>query len=43
MNKNLLIGRYRGAIGVKTGFTGSAGKCLVALAERGKSGFSSYC
>ena len=35
-NKNLLIGRYRGAIGVKTGFTGSAGKCLVALAERGE-------
>lgn len=34
-NKNLLIGRYRGAKGVKTGFTGSAGKCLVALAERG--------
>jgi len=34
-NKNLLIGRYRGAIGVKTGFTESAGKCLVALAERG--------
>lgn len=34
-NRNLLIGRYRGAIGVKTGFTGSAGKCLVALAERG--------
>jgi D-alanyl-D-alanine carboxypeptidase (penicillin-binding protein 5/6) len=34
-NKNLLVGRYRGAIGVKTGFTGSAGKCLVALAERG--------
>jgi D-alanyl-D-alanine carboxypeptidase (penicillin-binding protein 5/6) len=34
-NKNLLIGRYRGAIGVKTGFTGAAGKCLVALAERG--------
>ena len=34
-NKNLLIGTYRGAIGVKTGFTGSAGKCLVALAERG--------
>lgn len=33
-NKNLLIGRYRGAIGVKTGFTGAAGKCLVALAER---------
>jgi len=34
-NKNLLIGRYPGAVGVKTGFTGSAGKCLVALAERG--------
>ena len=34
-NTNLLIGRYRDAIGVKTGFTGSAGKCLVALAERG--------
>lgn len=34
-NRNLLIGRYRGAKGVKTGFTGSAGKCLVALAERG--------
>jgi serine-type D-Ala-D-Ala carboxypeptidase (penicillin-binding protein 5/6) len=33
-NSNLLIGRYGGAIGVKTGFTGSAGKCLVALAER---------
>ena len=33
-NKNLLIGRYRGAKGVKTGFTGRAGKCLVALAER---------
>ena len=42
-NKNLLIGRYRGAIGVKTGFTGSAGKCLVALAERGGNGFFSYC
>jgi serine-type D-Ala-D-Ala carboxypeptidase (penicillin-binding protein 5/6) len=33
-NSNLLIGRYGGATGVKTGFTGSAGKCLVALAER---------
>jgi D-alanyl-D-alanine carboxypeptidase (penicillin-binding protein 5/6) len=33
-NSNLLLGRYRGAIGVKTGFTGAAGKCLVALAER---------
>lgn len=33
-NKNELIGRYRGAKGVKTGFTPRAGKCLVALAER---------
>ncbi|OGP20982.1 MAG: hypothetical protein A2X90_09060 [Deltaproteobacteria bacterium GWA2_65_63] len=33
-NKNLLIGRYRGAKGVKTGFTGRAGKCLAAFAER---------
>lgn len=33
-NRNALIGRYVGAIGVKTGFTRGAGKCLVALAER---------
>ena len=33
-NKNLLIGRYRGAKGVKTGFTGRAGKCLAAFVER---------
>jgi D-alanyl-D-alanine carboxypeptidase (penicillin-binding protein 5/6) len=33
-NKNELIGRYRGAAGVKTGFTRRAGKCLVAFAER---------
>lgn len=33
-NKNELVGRYEGAIGVKTGFTMKAGKCLVALAER---------
>lgn len=33
-NKNELIGRYKGATGVKTGFTQKAGKCLVALAER---------
>jgi D-alanyl-D-alanine carboxypeptidase (penicillin-binding protein 5/6) len=31
---NMLIGRFPGAIGVKTGYTSSAGKCLVALAER---------
>jgi D-alanyl-D-alanine carboxypeptidase (penicillin-binding protein 5/6) len=33
-NRNELIGRYPGAIGVKTGFTPKAGKCLIALAER---------
>lgn len=33
-NTNALIGRYDGAIGVKTGFTSGAGNCLVALAER---------
>jgi serine-type D-Ala-D-Ala carboxypeptidase (penicillin-binding protein 5/6) len=34
-NKNRLIGRYSGARGVKTGTTPKAGKCLVALAQRG--------
>lgn len=34
-NKNRLIGRYPGALGVKTGTTPNAGQCLVALAERG--------
>ena len=33
-NKNELIGRYPGALGVKTGFTPGAGKCVIALAER---------
>lgn len=33
-NKNELIGRYPGAIGIKTGYTPKAGKCLIALAER---------
>lgn len=33
-NKNLLIGRYPGAAGIKTGFTEKAGKCLVALVRR---------
>jgi D-alanyl-D-alanine carboxypeptidase (penicillin-binding protein 5/6) len=31
---NALIGRYAGAIGLKTGYTSAAGHCLVALAER---------
>lgn len=33
-NGNLLLGSYRGASGVKTGFTAKAGKCLAAVAER---------
>jgi D-alanyl-D-alanine carboxypeptidase (penicillin-binding protein 5/6) len=35
-NKNALIGRYPGAMGIKTGTTPAAGKCLVALARRGQ-------
>ena len=34
-NKNALIGRYQGALGLKTGYTSRAGTCLIALAERG--------
>ena len=34
VNKNALIGRYDGAIGLKTGYTPNAGKCLVAFAKR---------
>jgi D-alanyl-D-alanine carboxypeptidase (penicillin-binding protein 5/6) len=33
-NKNELIGRYPGSVGVKTGFTRRAGKCLIASVER---------
>jgi D-alanyl-D-alanine carboxypeptidase (penicillin-binding protein 5/6) len=33
-NKNALIGRYDGALGLKTGYTANAGKCLVAYARR---------
>lgn len=33
-NKNALIGRYQGALGLKTGYTPKAGTCLIALAER---------
>ena len=36
-NKNALIGRYQGALGLKTGYTPKAGTCLIAYAERGKS------
>jgi D-alanyl-D-alanine carboxypeptidase (penicillin-binding protein 5/6) len=34
-NRNALVGRYDGALGLKSGFTPGAGKCLVALAKRG--------
>jgi serine-type D-Ala-D-Ala carboxypeptidase (penicillin-binding protein 5/6) len=34
-SKNALIGRYDGALGIKTGYTPKAGKCLVAYAKRG--------
>ncbi|MBI5006033.1 MAG: D-alanyl-D-alanine carboxypeptidase [Nitrosomonadales bacterium] len=33
-NKNALVGRYSGALGLKTGYTAKAGKCLVAYARR---------
>lgn len=33
-NHNKLIGSYEDAIGVKTGFTKKAGRCLVSAAER---------
>lgn len=33
-NRNALIGRYRGALGLKTGYTPAAGKCLIAYAQR---------
>ena len=34
-NKNKMLKNYEGANGVKTGFTTSAGRCLVTSAERG--------
>ncbi len=33
---NLLLGRVPGAVGVKSGFTSRAGKCLVAMVRRGR-------
>jgi D-alanyl-D-alanine carboxypeptidase (penicillin-binding protein 5/6) len=33
---NLLLGSYRGATGIKTGFTQGAGYCLLFAAEKGK-------
>lgn len=35
-NKNALIGRYPGAMGLKSGYTPKAGKCLIAYAKRGE-------
>ena len=35
-NRNALIGRYVGAIGVKSGYTPQAGPCIVAWAMRGE-------
>jgi D-alanyl-D-alanine carboxypeptidase (penicillin-binding protein 5/6) len=34
-NLNLLLGRYAGATGIKTGFTAAAGDCLLFAATRG--------
>lgn len=34
-NKNKLLWEYEGGVGVKTGYTKAAGKCLVFAAERG--------
>jgi len=33
-NRNVLLWLYPGAVGVKTGYTGAAGYCVVAVAER---------
>ena len=33
---NQLLGRVDGAVGIKSGFTGRAGKCLSALVRRGR-------
>jgi serine-type D-Ala-D-Ala carboxypeptidase (penicillin-binding protein 5/6) len=35
-NTDLLLGRYAGAIGIKTGFTHGAGYCLLFEAKRGQ-------
>lgn len=34
-NKNALIGSYAPAVGVKSGYTSRAGKCLIVLARKG--------
>lgn len=40
-NTNKLLGMYEGVIGVKTGFTDAAGRCLVSACER--DGVTLYC
>lgn len=40
-NTNKLLGMYEGVIGVKTGFTDEAGRCLVSACER--DGVTLYC
>jgi D-alanyl-D-alanine carboxypeptidase (penicillin-binding protein 5/6) len=39
VNLNPLLGVYRGAIGIKTGFTPAAGHCLLFEATRGGRSF----
>lgn len=34
-NTNLLLGQYRGTVGIKTGYTTAAGYCLIFEAKRG--------
>jgi D-alanyl-D-alanine carboxypeptidase (penicillin-binding protein 5/6) len=34
INKNMMIGKYNGALGLKSGYTAKAGKCLVVYAKR---------
>ena len=35
-NKNEMVGRYRGVVGVKSGYTKKAGPCLIPIAVRGR-------
>ena len=39
INHNKLLSSYEGCIGVKTGYTEAAGRCLVSAAERGGAGY----
>lgn len=42
-SNNALIGREPSAIGLKSGFTSQAGKCLIALAENAGHRVWTYC